>query len=74
MQHEEGEKRKISTNEPRKKHSTHLPVAFGLYELIPAHAEVLGSEGPGPEPAYPNTWPCSPRGVRAAQLHSTQKW
>lgn len=74
MQHKEGEKRKISANEPRKILSTPLPVSFGLYELTPAHAEVLGSERSGPEPAYPNTWPCSPRGVGAAGLRSAQKW
>lgn len=32
MQNKEGEKRKISTNEPRKKTSSYLPVAIGLYE------------------------------------------
>lgn len=74
MQHKEREKRKISTNEPRKKPSTHLAVAFGLYELTPAHAEVLSSERSGPEPAYPNTWPRSPRGAGAARLRSVQKW
>lgn len=69
-----GKKRKISTNEPRTKPSTHLPIAFGLYELTPAHAEELGSERWGAGPAYPNTWPCSPRGVGAARLRSAWKW